>query len=237
MTHILIYNDQGVSPESYQETLALFQRVGTEKNWQISTVSAENLNHEAWEETATLLVIPGGRATPYNKALHPIGNQKIKDFVASGGSYLGICAGGYYGASQIIFEKGNSDYEIITTSALGLYTGIAEGPAYELGVFRYQSEAGARTASLISTISDNNAFPTYFNGGCWFHSHQDNKDNNQTTIIARYADIETQPAAIILTRYGKGRVCLTGVHVEYVLNDGYQPQRDHFIQRLFQFLL
>ncbi len=233
MKHILIYNDLGVSPECYQKTLALFQRFCIELNCRVSTVSSDILNHETWEKECALLVIPGGRATPYHEALHQHGHQKINDFIASGGSYLGICAGGYYGASKIIFESGHPENEIITTQALGLYPGTAEGPAYELGVFRYHSEAGARTASIISSIN-NETFPTYFNGGCWFHSHP--KDH-QTEVIARYADIDNQPAAIILFPYEKGHVCLAGVHFEYYLNDNHQPQRDYFIRQLFKSLL
>jgi glutamine amidotransferase-like uncharacterized protein len=225
MNKTLIYNDEGISPESLQETINLFKRL----NYQFSVVSAAFINNESWEKNTSLFVIPGGRANPYHDALYPLGCQKILNFIAKGGRYLGICAGGYYGASQIVFEKGNPDYEIVTKNTLGLYTGIAEGPAYELGVFRYHSEEGARTAAILS--EEGASFPTYFNGGCWFHSPIDN--TSKTRIIARYADIDTQPAAIILSDYGKGRVCLSGVHFEYNLNDNFQAIRDNFVRKLF----
>lgn len=225
MNQTLIYNDEGVSPESLQETINLFKRL----DYPFSVVSAEVINNKSWEKNTSLLVIPGGRANPYHDALYPNGSQKILNFIAAGGRYLGICAGGYYGASQIIFEKDNPEYEIITRNTLGLYTGIAEGPTYGLGVFRYHSEEGARTASILS--EEGASFPTYFNGGCWFHSPVEN--TSKVSVIARYADIDTQPPAIILSDYGKGRVCLSGVHFEYELNDDSQSKRDQFIQKLF----
>ncbi len=227
MNQILVYNDEGVSPESLQETVALFKRF----NYMISIVNAAFLTHESWEKNVILLVIPGGRANPYHDALYPKGCEKILNFISAGGRYLGICAGGYYGASQIFFEKGNHEYEIITNKALGLYSGIAEGPAYGLGVFRYHSEEGARVANIVA---EDIAFPTYFNGGCWFHSHL---ENGLVTNIAHYEDIDKQPTAIILCQYGKGRVCLSGVHFEYALEDGHQAKRDQFVQHLFKSLL
>ena len=227
INHILIYQDAGVSPESYQETAACFSRLG----YSVATASSGTLNNTSWEESTTLLIIPGGRADPYHDALYPNGYKKILDFIKSGGSYLGICAGGYYGASKIIFEKGNPAYEIINTNTLNLYPGIAEGPAYDLGVFRYNSEEGARVASVMA---DNITFPTYFNGGCFFHSHQDNPN---IKILAQYADIPHQPAAIIFCDYGKGRVCLSGVHLEYALKDNHQINRDNCLDKILKYLM
>lgn len=229
MKTVLIYNDRGVSPESYRETWKMCLRLATKKDWIIKTVSADIINHEPWESEANLLIIPGGRETPYSEDLQEKGGQRIKDFVAAGGSYLGICAGAYYAASRIIFEKGHPEHEIITERSLGLYSGEAEGPAYGLGKFQYQSEEGARTALIKRSDAKDLTIPTYFNGGCWFHSHQ---EDNNTQIIARYADIENEPAAIISCQYGKGRVCLSGVHFEYDLKDNQQNLRDTFIEHL-----
>lgn len=233
---ILVYNDRGVSLKSYEDTLAMCQRFYL-NHYTIQTVTADILNNTSWEMDTYLFIIPGGRATPYFEALHLVGNQKIKDFVASGGQYLGICAGGYYGASHIIFENGHLQNEIITDRALGFYSGTAEGPAYDLGVFEYNSEAGARigyitTSNEIGDLS----MPVYFNGGCYFHSHQENKlpDNLEAnvSILAKYADHENNPAAMITFSYGKGKVCLSGVHFECVLDDGFQHLRDELTRKI-----
>jgi glutamine amidotransferase-like uncharacterized protein len=235
MKNILIYKDQGVSPKSYQKTLRMcrrFAKYNEENNKDkihIIIVTADMINNEPWEETANCLIIPGGRETPYSEDLYPNGFEKIKNFVLSGGYYLGLCAGGYFGASRIVFERGHPEHEVITDRPLGLYKGIAEGPAYGLGVFKYFSEEGARIAQIKTIFSDASKFSTYFNGGCWFHSHSEDDNIN---IIARYEDIKNQPAAIISFNYGKGRVCLSGVHFEYQLKDEEQNARDAFIRLL-----
>lgn len=247
--YIFIYNDRGVSAKSYQETFNMCCRVNQyfDNELIISPISADTVNYENWEEAARLLIIPGGRETPYYENLNPqgiaVGHKKIKAFVADGGAYLGICAGAYYGASRIVFEKNHPKNEIITSRSLGLYSGWAEGPAYGLGLFQYQSEKGARQAEisltneaskLLPSFHSESAmvFPAYFNGGCWFHSEEGSLDS---TVLAYYADIEGQPPAIITCSYGKGRVCLSGVHFEYEFEDQ-QARRDAFIQALFGYL-
>lgn len=238
---ILIYNDRGVSLKSYEDTLAMCQRFYAD-SYNIQTVSADSINHTNWEMDTHILIIPGGRATPYFEALHPIGNQKIKNFVASGGHYLGICAGGYYGASHIIFENGHPQNEIITDRALALYSGTAEGPAYDLGVFEYNSEAGARVGYITTDTESESVdlqlsllIPVYFNGGCYFHSQSDLDTHvSNVSIIAKYADHKNNPAAIIAFAYGKGKVCLSGVHFESVLEDGLQYLRDDLMHEIMR---
>jgi uncharacterized membrane protein len=36
------------------------------------------------------------------------GVRRVRDFVEKGGGYLGLCAGAYFAASSIEFEKGSS---------------------------------------------------------------------------------------------------------------------------------
>lgn len=228
MKTVLIYNDRGVSLESYHETLKMCQRFNLNNHLVIKTVSAHFLIQEKnWEESANLLIIPGGRETPYYEDLHQKGYQRIKKFVALGGHYLGICAGAYFGASRIIFEQGHPEHEVITERSLGLYSGTAEGPAYGLGRFQYNSEAGACLATIERPGDSKKSIQTYFNGGCFFTEPSQND-----RVIARYADLPEKPIAIITCIYGKGHVSLSGVHFEYLLQDSLQESRDRLIQAL-----
>ncbi len=161
-------------------------------------------------------MIPGGRARPHYQNLAAGGNQKIVEYVRSGGKYLGLCAGGYYGAAQTIFERGN-DLEIYDTGPLNFYSGIAEGPAYGLGKFQYQDESGAQSALIsFKTVEKIEYFlQVYFNGGCFFHGHD--TDAN-IEVLARYHDIQDQPVAIVECIVGAGKAILSGVHIEYSKN-------------------
>ena len=69
-------------------------------------LSAQQVIEGGWEEETDLFIMPGGRDRLYHAALLGAGNLKIRSFVERGGTYLGLCAGAYYGCRSIEFEKG-----------------------------------------------------------------------------------------------------------------------------------
>jgi biotin--protein ligase len=173
--------------------------------------------------TVALIIIPGGAGQAIYRQLGPLGNQKIKAYVHAGGNYLGICAGAYYGASETQFEVGRGEpYEIAsdTDAALGFYPGIAHGVAYREGEFIYHSESGARIANIcvnqdlisFDKFNKEKNIPIYFNGGCYF---SDATRYETVEILARYADIDDAPSAIVKCQYGNGTAILSGVHFEH----------------------
>lgn len=156
-----------------------------------------------WENSTDLIIIPGGRDVPYHESLRGEPNKRIRAFVENGGSYLGICAGGYYASKQVIFEEGG-ELEVIADRELAFFSGRAIGPAYGKNLFRYDSQEGARIAKVKW---EGEEIPVYFNGGCYF-------EGVASEVIATYADIEGNPAAIISCKVGKGLAVLSGVHPE-----------------------
>jgi len=66
--------------------------------------------------------------------------------VLTGGSYLGICAGAYFGCHQIKFEEFRPEYTVIGTRPLNFFQGEAIGSAFP--GFEYESEKGGRMVSL-----------------------------------------------------------------------------------------
>ncbi|MEW5299670.1 MAG: hypothetical protein WDW36_002662 [Sanguina aurantia] len=112
--------------------------------------------------------MPGGADLPYCRLLNGQGNNMITEYVKGGGSYLGLCAGAYYGCSSVEFEPGSS-MEVSGDRELAFFPGVAVGHSeYEemplgfsgehkrlcsscaaLGTgFDYQSEAGAVAAPI-----------------------------------------------------------------------------------------
>lgn len=194
----------------------------------IQLVGPQDLT-SAWETQTSLLIFPGGRDIPYHNTLKGPPNARIRAFVEQGGHYLGICAGGYYGSQKVEFER-NHPLEVLGDRELAFFPGTASGPAYGPGQFRYDSEAGAKTASLVLTSGEKST--AYFNGGCAFlhaevHPH--------ISILARYEDIARNPAAIVECRVGKGLAVLSGVHPEYPLTNC--PVSEQQRKKLFSFLL
>lgn len=202
-TSIKIYCDRGVE----QKTLpALIHELS---NWITSYISAKEILHSDWESETSLLIIPGGRDVPFHEALKGEGNQRIRKYVENGGSFLGICAGAYYGCKSVEFDCG-MELEVKGLRELNFFPGIARGPVYGPGTFRYRSEYGAKAAS-ISNSFEKGSLKSYYNGGCYF---VDADQYANVTCISKYLDIENQPAAIIEITVGQGRVILSGVHIE-----------------------
>lgn len=206
LKNILIYRDEGAHPRCIRSLVkALHQE---EIPNPILFADRHTFKDAKWQESASLLIFPGGRDIPYHEALKGQPNRQIRQFVEQGGSYFGICAGAYYGSAQFEFEKGQP-LEVIGKRELCFFPGKALGPAYGLGQFCYETEAGARIARLhlASQVS-----AAYYNGGCTFDAAQ---EIPQVTTIARFYDLPDQPAAIIECSVGKGRAILSGVHPEY----------------------
>lgn len=210
---IYVHYPEGTTKTCVEEVQRALQRCVTADGYKIEKVSGQYLREMNWQQEAALLIIPGGRASINYENIGRDGHLKIIEFVKSGGSYLGICAGGYYGASKTIFEKGGP-LEVLDSGPLYFYPGIAEGPVYGLGKFRYQSEAGAQLAMINLSLRSGECehIPMYYNGGCYFHGVVDEPD---LVVLGRFADAPEMPAAIIECRVGQGRAILSGVHFEF----------------------
>lgn len=204
---IKVYDDEGVV-KAPLKTL-LFEL----SDWKRETISAKEILETDWEQDTRLLIFPGGRDVPYHEALKGAGNRRIQEFVEKGGSFLGICAGAYYGCSLVEFDKGG-ELEVTGQRELGFFPGTAIGPAYGPGTFHYDSEKGSK-ASLIST-TDGRAFRAYYNGGCYFENAE---RFHEIEVLSYYLEIPGTPAAVICAPRGKGKAILTGVHFEIGVTD------------------
>lgn len=112
----------------------------------IDTLTTDQLLQGEWTNRCRMLVMPGGADVPYCKHLDGRGNILISNFVLKqGGTYLGLCAGAYYGCSRVQFELG-SEIEVVGDRELAFYPGIASGSIYS--GFDYQSEKGAIAAPI-----------------------------------------------------------------------------------------
>ena len=115
----------------------------------VETTTAEEIISTNLSDHCSLLIMPGGRDLPYVKKLQGRGNKNISDFVRNGGSYLGICAGAYYGCSLVQFAQGDPILEVIGPRELAFFPGVSEGPVFP--GFDYASNAGAKAADIQLT--------------------------------------------------------------------------------------
>ncbi len=199
---LLIYKDQGVCPKSALLLGRFLKKI--EKN--ILFVTSEELKNKQWMQKARLIVFPGGQDIFYHQKLSGKANDWIYEFVSKGGSYLGICAGAYFGTAFVEFDKGGA-LEVLQKRELQFFPGKSIGPV--LGVYQYGSEIGAKTLKIKT---EKTSFFSYYNGGCFFENAHKYKS---IEVIGRYEELPDKPAAIIRTTIGKGKVILSGVHLEY----------------------
>lgn len=217
---ILIYSGPGAGPLSLTNTVAtITQAVGTKYN--IKTVGPEIIIDKQWLKNTALLIMPGGADRPYLEKLAGQGNANIRDYVASGGKYLGICAGAYYASDRLEFAKGDSELEVTGERKLKFFPGLISGPTYVGYDHRDVTvHAGARAANLSwqldQPFAKNTQLTVFYNGG---GSFIDAEKYDNVLILARYmpeiAGDTQQPAAIVECNYGKGKAILSGPHFEW----------------------
>lgn len=204
---IRIYSDVGVSQFSLKCLLKEIENLSLD----VKTISADEVISGSWQDDTSIFIVPGGRDLMYLKKLTNEGILNIKSYVEKGGSYLGVCAGAYFGSSFVEFDKGG-ELEVIGKRDLGFVNCRAIGPAYEEPKFAYENLSGARAIPLeysskkISTLSY-----MYFNGGCYF------KSDEKMDVIGVYSDLKLP--AIIKAKVKRGRAILSGLHLECSFED------------------
>ena len=200
---LFIYEGEGVSRFSLQETLATFQSLLPKT--EVKTITSQDVRNGDWQQEASLFILPGGRDIPYDRDLSGAGTDSIRSFVEKGGSFIGICAGAYFASKEVIFEKG-TPLEVHEERSLQFYPGSAVGTLFRFRPFQYRSENGAH-APLIKL--KNQSLPLYYNGGCYF-----SKANTHCVKVIGTYEAYQDRAAIISCHVGKGKAYLSGVHFE-----------------------
>ncbi|KAF9108386.1 biotin holocarboxylase synthetase [Mortierella sp. GBA35] len=218
--NVLVYSGEGTSRASLAHTVrTLRSLVG--HHYDVMKIDAKGLTTEPWEESTSLLVIPGGRDIPYTRDLNGAANDKIRAYVAAGGRFWGICAGAYFSSDRVVFEVG-TPLEVQGSRELKFFQGECRGVVFP--GFVYDSEQGA---NAVGIQLDEGQFAeeklgfgetrVYFNGGGCF---VDAEKQPGCSVLAWYKDDSgdqggRRKAAMIECQVGQGVALLTGVHPEY----------------------
>ena len=109
------------------------------------------------------------------------------------------------------------EYKVCGSRELALFEGAALGAVFPN--FEYNSEKGSHAAQLVD--EDARDFVSYYNGGCFFEYKEG--DSNFATL-ARYKEANMLPA-IVCGFFGKGKVLLSGAHIEYAEEDAVLKDR------------
>ncbi|KAI8929537.1 biotin-protein ligase [Entophlyctis helioformis] len=208
--NVLVYDGAGVS--SLQPAVFAALKAQLSSSYDVIAVDAATLASSPWEQTAALVVMPGGRDLAFLEALAPAGTAKLAAYVRGGGRYLGLCAGAYFACAQVQFEVGRDGYEVVgSRPVVSGFVYNSEVGAAAVGI-SVEKDCGIDVGSNGSSSSNGSSGPTavYVNGGPCF-SFNGNAAAGET-VLARYS--ETGSAAIIESRPGDGHAVLVGPHIE-----------------------
>lgn len=146
-------------------------------------------------EDFDILAMPGGQTGAYFATLGIDGMHNIREWIANGGSYFGICGGALFAASEY---------------ALGLFNG-----SYTLAIAGEYSLLQLTTMSVNTTCSgpDLSEIPESFETLFWGSSYFIPDDRFEYIPLARYS--EGDGPGMIAFEYQSGNVFLSSPHPEY----------------------
>ncbi|KAJ1033948.1 hypothetical protein NDA16_000156 [Ustilago loliicola] len=128
MSDVLVYSGPGVSTSALHHTLKTLRTLLS--TYDIKTVDARTLALDPWQKGTALVVLPGGRDLPYVSELarpftrsteaassSSTGSERtacreIRNFVESGGNFLGICAENSHTEAQDSNDKEERDQQL-----------------------------------------------------------------------------------------------------------------------------
>ncbi|THD23178.1 Biotin-protein ligase [Fasciola hepatica] len=211
---IQVYHDIGSDAFSTKQLIKALKAFSGK--FKVMQTTGELLrSHQSNLEETILLCFGGGYDLGYLSSLRSEGCAVVRNYISSGGRYLGLCAGAYFASKRCVFDE-HGPNEVVGDRPIGLFFGDAVGP-YAPG-FQYSSEEGSHAVPVVRCTSEMmysdipNAL-CYINGGCAFRS----TDWTHADVLYCYGN--SNDPAIIASRLGGGIGVLSGVHLEYNPDD------------------
>lgn len=188
----LVYNGDGACPEGCAKAAA---EVAIRLGFVVRAINAGNWQERAFQG-AQVWIQPGGKSHLVAKALSHEQKERLRRFVASGGGYVGFCAGGFF-ASQTVKGDESAQQPVEMLNLVPLQSAL------------YQNEADALILPIQWAGIDRFL---YWEGGPYFVTDTPPlAPSPAIEVVARYPEGQ---AVTLKTTYGRGRVFVTGLHPE-----------------------
>lgn len=164
-----------------------------------------------------MLLVGGGWAGGYRRYLSAGAYEDIRQFVADGGVYVGICAGAFLASSVVRWQPDADTVPARYDYPLDLFPGIARGAV--LSLMPWTAPTGCGTgivagATMTAVEASSARIPALYYGGPLFVG---TGDVPLLEVLARYdapgTAADGEPA-IVRFPYGAGWVVLSSPHME-----------------------
>ena len=203
---IAIYVDHGCWEESVTAANNMFQWMG----YSVASVDADLINNGGLDNFR-ILCVPGGDMYRYSQDISSGGKENIRDFMHSGGGYIGICGGAYF-ASETVRWRGT----LLNMTPLGLFPGSAEGPNDV--IVPYPDYAMCKINITNTTHPITQSMPDSMWVLYYWGPELIVEEGADVSILGAYnSSIHT---AMVALEYGEGRVFLIGTHPEIEEDSG-----------------
>jgi glutamine amidotransferase-like uncharacterized protein len=214
--HVGIFNERSCCDEPEP----LFRILDAIPSCTRELLSAENVQSQP-DRLARfdVLIFPGGRAHKQADALGENARRAVKDFIRSGGGYVGICAGGFLASAQYDWSLGLVNTRILTGDqempGVGIRSMADRGPGtvqIELTA-EGQSIFGDRSAPIDISFSGG----PIFLGPKWDDLPLTIPLAHYSTEVSNYAPQRGTmigTPAIFAAKFGAGRIVAIGPHPE-----------------------
>ena len=165
-------------------------------------------------EQFDVVIFPGGSGSKQARSLQPEGREAVREFVSSGGGYMGICAGAYLASRGYDWSLGIIDAIVIDRAHWKRGTGIVQvqwnsDGRRSLGHERFDQSIYYANGPLYAP-ADDEYIPDY---DVWaVYTTEINTNNAPDGIM-----LETP--AIVFGEYGDGQVIAVGPHPERAGDD------------------
>lgn len=208
-----------------------FQRALSDDSFTLEILLPRDVRDGALE-SYDLVLIPGGSATSHAEELGYVGAKAVRDFVRSGGGYLGVCAGAFLGSSRERYplRLANVRPQYVKRDETKLV--MENGPKLCDPVDLTLTSAGAAALNIDDRGALRNV--VYTGGPIFNRDYQ--QDLPDVITIANFASnlhlgdrrkqSEEAAIAITLSPFGAGAVCLCSPHIEK------DASFDNFLRRL-----